>query len=161
MTITRTPDELIPSRSDLEAVGRVARDLRELGERCAARDPNALAQLSSLFSSPEMDLALKLLEAVAEGRNIAVHREDDEELTTSQAAELLGMSRPKLVDLLEQGEIPYRMVGTHRRVRRSEVLAYRKRTERRGSAAGTRPRADRLRGLQEMAEFTESLGLGY
>ena len=31
MTVTRTPDEVIPSRSDLEAVGRVARDLRELG----------------------------------------------------------------------------------------------------------------------------------
>lgn len=109
-----------------------------------------------------MTVVLKILDGIAEGHGVAVHRVNDEELTTSQAAELLGMSRPTLVDLLEKGEMPYRMVGTHRRIRRRDVLAYRERTQRgRSAAAVERPREDRLRGLKEMAEYTESLGLGY
>jgi excisionase family DNA binding protein len=53
-------------------------------------------------------------------------------LTTRQAAEMLNISRPFLIQLLEREEIPFEMVGTHRRVAIEDVLRYRaQRSERR------------------------------
>lgn len=49
-------------------------------------------------------------------------------VSTQEAAEMLGISRPTLVRLLEQGEIPYEKPGRHRRVRLADVLEYRDRT---------------------------------
>ncbi|MPZ53477.1 MAG: helix-turn-helix domain-containing protein [Acidimicrobiia bacterium] len=46
-------------------------------------------------------------------------------LTTQEAAELLGISRPTLVKVLEDGEIPYEQPGRHRRIKLADVLEFR------------------------------------
>lgn len=103
----------------------------------------------------------RMVEELSEGHPVALHAvgADDEEFTTSQAARLLGMSRPTLVSLLDRGELPFRMVGTHRRLPAREVLAFRRRSER--GAPRTPSREEQLRGLEEMAATGEALGLGY
>lgn len=66
----------------------------------------------------------QVVEAMFENKAITVIPQDTM-LTTQQAAEMLGMSRPTLVKLLELGRIPFQRVGTHRRVRLVDLITYR------------------------------------
>ena len=97
--------------------------------------------------------AVKLLQAILEdmalGRAVTIVPQDAE-LTTQRAAEVLNVSRPFLVQLLEQKKLPFRLVGTHRRVRFEDVLRFKENID-----------AERRKALDQLAAEAKELKMGY
>jgi excisionase family DNA binding protein len=93
------------------------------------------------------DLLLKILIVMEEGKAISIVPVM-QDLTTQQAAELLGVSRPFFVKLLETGNLPYHLTGTHRRVYLKDLLAYKQHRDQ-----------DRHAALERMAEEADQAGL--
>lgn len=140
---------LMPSSEDQSAAAAGAAQLEALA-------PLGQAELSFVVAGEKRTLnlppvALKMLaEAMghlARGNAVKiapVHME----LTTQQAADILGVSRPFLVKLLEEGKIPFRRPHTHRRLRLQDLLEFKERED-----------ALRHKALDELTELNEEMGL--
>ena len=77
---------------------------------------------------PVHDLLLLILKNLQAGRAISIVPEH-QQLTTQRAANILGVSRPFLVKLVESGDIPFHMVGSHRRIYLRDLLDYKRRRD--------------------------------
>ena len=96
-----------------------------------------------------LQILLDVLSEMSKGNAISLipHHQ---EVSTQETANLLNVSRPFLVGLLEKGEIPFRKVGAHRRVLLTDVLAYRKKTEQL-----------RTQALDELSALSQDENMGY
>lgn len=71
-------------------------------------------------------------------------------MTTQEAADVVNVSRPFLIQLLEKGDMPFHKIGTHHRVRYQDVIAYKKRID-----------AERRTAQDELAVLAQELGMRY
>lgn len=142
----------LPSSDEQAAARKV---LKVLHERTSSADGLVLATTGA--PAPEWipvppgaaDLIVALLEELAAGNAVSIVP-ISAELTTNQAAKILNVSRPYLVKLLEEKKIPFKMVGTHRRIRAKDLFEYKRRDDQ-----------ERERIADELAEQGQLLGMGY
>jgi excisionase family DNA binding protein len=141
-----TPCEAAIARDSGQRLSRYAHGNRPLTFRVETEQPE---QQSIQLPAGAVALLMNILEVMAAGRGVTIIPENAE-LTTVQAAEVLNVSRPFLIRLLEEGAIPHRKVGKHRRVRMEDVMAYKERIDR-----------DREAILDELAAQAQELDMGY
>ncbi|HLM67329.1 MAG TPA: helix-turn-helix domain-containing protein [Longimicrobium sp.] len=130
---------------DREAARALAQRLREMSDHAELlirTRSGGLEPLPRGFAA----LIASMLEEAAAGHTVALVSEA-EEVSTSVAAEFLGVSRPHVVKLIDSGLLPGRMAGTHRRVRMTDLLAYKRSLARRHAA------------LDELAAEAQEMGL--
>ncbi len=138
-----------PSERDTVLAGEAGRKLTiwsDSADPVPARFGGATAEPVDIPLSA-LRLLKEILDQMARGNGVTLtplHAE----LTTRQAADLLQVSRTHLVQLLDEGRIPCRKVGAHRRVRAQDVLVYRRETE-----------FARREALDELTALDQSLGL--
>jgi excisionase family DNA binding protein len=101
------------------------------------------------FPPAALKLLMAILNQMAKGNAVTlipVHAE----LTTSEAAEILNVSRPYLVSLLETGKISFTRVGTHRRIRFSDLMEYKQKCD-----------SERRDALEYLTAEAQELDMGY
>jgi excisionase family DNA binding protein len=145
--LDQRPEPAVPSTKDTELAREASRTLaRRLGEELKVNlDDGTVLVLPKAATR----LLSYLLTEMSQGNAVTIiplHAE----LTTQEAADILNVSRPHLIKLLEAVKIPYHMAGTHRRIKFSDLRAYEEQSE-----------AQRKAAMEELARQAQELRLGY
>lgn len=138
---------VVPDESDSELAATASRELARAAKASVTvrMDDGTDLQLPKLVTP----LLIKILTEMAQGNAVTLiplHAE----LTTQEAANLLNISRPFLNKLLDRGQLRFHKVGTHRRIKFSDLEDFRQARERERAAA-----------MEALAEQAEELGMGY
>ena len=147
-TITPTPDEAILAQESIRRLARFVATRRKRPLQLRIQPEDAPEESVSIPESA-FRLLNDILTQMAKGNAVTlipVHAE----LTTQQAANILNVSRPFLVEQLEKNVIPYRKVGTHRRILFKDLMDYKKDMDR-----------NRLKTLDELAAQAQELNMVY
>jgi excisionase family DNA binding protein len=96
-----------------------------------------------------LELLFNILSNMAAGKSISLVPSDSE-VSTQQAADMLNVSRPHIVKLLEEGIIPHKKTGSHRRILLEDLIEYDKKLK-----------AERSNSLKKLAKQAQELRLGY
>jgi excisionase family DNA binding protein len=153
--LTELQEAVPPTEADARLALESSRRLTRL---LAARPKKALRVRIERENQPEESISIPvtafrllngILTEMAKGNAVTlipVHAE----LTTQQAADILNVSRPFLIEQLEKGAIPYRKVGTHRRVMFKDLMEFKQTMDH-----------NRLKALEDLSAIDQELGLGY
>lgn len=142
-----------PSAEEIDAASTAARQLSKLNHGIPVsfipKQPEGSTTSVEPITLPAniFRTLIKMLIEMGNGNAVAVVPVSAE-LTTQQAADLLNVSRPHLIKLIEQGTLNFRMVGTHRKLKAQDVLNYRDKCTH-----------ERRESFTKMAAIDEELGL--
>jgi excisionase family DNA binding protein len=138
----------IPTEEDIRQADLLSRQLSQYPEHATVH----LLLEGQTESDLQMPLSVfhlfkQMLTEVSKGNAITLLPVASE-MTTQQAADLLNVSRPYLIELLNQGVLPYKKVGTHRRLLAVDVIMYQRRMQK-----------ERRETLDRLIELDQELGL--
>ena len=136
------------ARSAIRALATIQRRV-SAAPTVSLRPVDATSKQTVTLPAEAFRLLVEIVNQMASGNAVGVipmHAE----VTTQQAADFLEVSRPYLISVLEAGKLPFRKVGTHRRVRMADLVSYKRRDD-----------DARRKVLDELAADAQENGLGY
>jgi len=150
--LATTHDMVMPTEDDIRLAKEGSRTLSPFisdQETPSLRVTDSKKSAEIVLPQDVFKLLISVLAEIGRGNAVTV-MPVEAELTTQQAADILNVSRPYLITLLDEGQIPYRKVGTRRRVRLIDVLAYKRRID-----------EARMKVLEELTAEAQELDMGY
>jgi len=110
-----------------------------------------VGETEEFIAIPKKALTLlsSIISMMSNGKSVTL-MPTDTEISTQQAAQVLNVSRPHLIKMLESGEIPFRKVGSHRRILLQDIITYTMKLEK-----------EREKQLAFLAKQAQELNLGY
>jgi len=146
-----------PSPPSTDEVRIAKESSRKLAPAARKKNITVQIQIASASRAPEVidlpssavQLLLKILTEMGEGNAVTltpIHAH----LTTQQAADLLGVSRPFLIKEIKAGKLKFQMVGTHRRIQYKDLMAYKEKLQ-----------SDHNRAMDELVAQAQELNMGY
>ena len=151
--ISENFESVAPTEAEAQLARESSRQLarHKLGRRSSVRiglvDDGETTEIVAVPASAAR-LFVHLLTEMSQGNSVTLIP-SHAELSTQQAAELLNVSRPYLVKLLEEGKIPFRSVGKFRRVRFDDLMAYKRKDDK-----------ARAKILDQLTAEAQELGMG-
>ena len=139
-----SPESVLLQEKEQESIAQLA----EILSRESAQ-PKLVTSNGEEIILPESvcNILRQAVQTMASDRAVSIVRYN-RELTTQQAANILNVSRPFLVKLLDEGAIPYIKVGSHRRIRFKDLIIYQEHRD-----------SKRRKLLDQLIEMTEEAGL--
>ena len=138
-----SPESLLLQEKEQESIAQLAQILSR-----ESAQPKLVTSNGEEIQIPESvcNILRQAVQAMASDEAVSIVRHN-RELTTQQAANILNVSRPFLVKLLDEGSIPYIKVGSHRRIRFKDLIIYREQRK-----------VMRRQGLKELTQFLQEEG---
>ena len=152
-SLLTSPDTYVPSESDAREAVLSSRQLASVGVSPRVSlslnvEVNGKREVVPLPNSM-VRLLTDILTNIAQGSAITLFP-THAELTTQQAADLLNVSRPTVIQLVQAGKLPHHMAGTHRRIKFRDLMEFK-----RDQAIVSR------QALDELAQEAQELDMGY